>query len=108
MTDAPVCLVGTMRSFILIKVWDVRGIRSQLLHWPRLPGNGVSGRPFGFGAVVCRPFGFGAVVRAPDVAAPVTCIALDAKPPSCRGIKSGVVTFLVVDVAVVGVAALRF
>ena len=59
-------------------------------------------------APVCRPFGFGAVVRAPDVAAPVTCIALDAKPPSCRGIKSGVVTFLVVDVAVVGVAALRF
>ena len=64
-------MVGTMRSFILTKVWDVRGIRSQLLHWPRFPGSGVSGRPFGFDAVV----------RAPDVAAPVTCIALDAKPP---------------------------
>jgi len=65
-----------------MKVWDVRSIRSQLLYWPRLPGNGVTGRPSGFGAVV----------RAPGVAAPVTCITLDAKPPSCRGIKSGVVT----------------
>ena len=65
-------VLGWNDAFVyLMKVWDVRSIRSQLLYWPRLPGNGVTGRPSGFGAVV----------RAPGVAAPVTCITLDAKPP---------------------------